>query len=45
MAVASGPFCSNLGCREETDVIIQNPRGRYYACEDHADDGEVVDDV
>jgi len=45
MTVASGPFCGALGCREDAAVIIENRYGKRYACEEHADDGEVVGDV
>ena len=45
MAVSSGPFCGALGCREDAEVVIRNRYGERYACEGHADDGEVVGDV
>lgn len=45
MAVSSGPFCGALGCRHEADVVIQDGSGEYFACQDHADAGEVVGDV
>jgi len=45
MAVASGPFCGALGCTDEADVVIRDGAGEYFACEEHADAGEVVEDV
>jgi len=45
MAVASGPFCGALGCRDEADVVIRDGDGEYFACDEHADAGKVVGDV
>jgi hypothetical protein len=45
MAVASGPFCGALGCRDEADHVIRDGNGEYFVCDDHADAGEVVGDV
>jgi len=44
MAVADGPFCTALGCRDEATVIVIAPIGgaERPVCPDHAGDGEVV---
>jgi len=46
MAVASGPFCSALGCPEDAEVVIRLDDGRERpVCSDDADADEVIGDV
>ncbi|MFC5135468.1 MULTISPECIES: hypothetical protein [Haloferacaceae] len=46
MAVASGPFCGALGCRDEADHVIRLEDGRERpTCASDARDGTVIRDV
>lgn len=44
MAVASGPFCTALGCTDEADVIARIDGRERHVCHEHAN-GEVIADV